>query len=165
MTTSRTLLLAAPAALALLIGAPPALAISTFSDFKCDDPTTADNNLNTAVNVSNVGFTGNHDEKDCKKLCSELQKVCESNAKSREKCIKTDDKAFFSALKDRCKINNPEDKDAEKACEDDVKIDEDECKDDLKAAKDQAKTDCDNAFGKDSTCESDCDIQAFPFFD
>ena len=162
----RVLRLAAPAALALAVAAPSALATSVFSEVKCDFPSSAASDLDFGINFSSVGNTFTYEEKDCEKLCKDLTKLCESNAKIREKCIKTDDKAFFSILKDQCKINFPDDNEARKVCEDDVKQDEDECKDDLKDEKGFGKENCRNAFGKDSTCVDDClDPTSFPFFD
>ena len=164
MTTIRKVLrLAAPAALALVIGAPSALAFSFISEFKCDLPSSAAEDLAGAVEVSNAFFTGGVlDEKECEKLCKDLEQTCNKNASSREKCIKDDDKFFFAAQRDLCKIFN-EEKDAQKACEDDVKADEKECKDDLKLERDAAKGNCDEAFGKDSSCVSACLDGSFPF--
>lgn len=161
---TRVLRLAAPAALAFLIAAPSALAVSPFTEFKCDNPAFAYEDLEDAVFFSALGYTGAYDEKDCKKLCKDLENICKKNAKNREQCVKDDDKAYYSALKDKCKIENS-DKSDRKACQDDVKADEKSDKDDLKELKRAAKDNCREAFGKDSTCVADCGTQSFPFYD
>jgi len=164
ITIQKVLRLAAPAALALLIGAPPAFAISPVAELKCEFPSSAANDLANAVENSNEFFTGFVlDEKECEKLCKDLEQTCGKNASSREKCIKDDDKFFFNAQDDICKAQFSEDKDAEKACRDFWKAEEKDCKDDLKLERDDAKVNCEEQFGKDSSCAEACEVGAFPF--
>ena len=140
--------LAAPAALALLIGAPAALAINEESAGECDLPSDA------AEDIGGPDFFG--DEKICKKVCNELESLCEDVAKNRERCIKDIDKGIFSLGQLEC--DTIEDPDERKACSDFVKDDQKECKDELKADSKAAKDNCKELYGKDSGCETACAV-------
>jgi len=162
-TIQRVLALAAPAALVLSIGASPVLAVTPFGEIKCDPPAGAESDLELAVFNSSAGATGNFEEKDCRKLCGELKKLCDANARSREQCIKADDKAYFGILKDACGINSPDDNEPRKTCEKQLEVDVKQSQHELKELEEDAKDACDDSFGKFSECEAECLDQAFPF--
>ena len=88
--------------------------------------------------------------------------VCDKNAKNYEKCIKEDDKTWFSIQDMLCKANNSN-KEEQKSCKNSVKDVKNSCKDNLKFSKNSAKSECKLFFGKESSCVSECRAGSISF--
>jgi hypothetical protein len=150
----RGFLLAASALLVSVL-ASPALAVSEFSMYKCDEPSTADDDTYDYFN-DNPLSTSNLDDGDCEKLCRELQKICEKNADNRVKCVKADDKFWFT-LQDKLCDANYEDPEDRRSCKNSVKAQRDLCKEELRDEAEDAESDCEDRFGRESSCPGDCE--------
>jgi hypothetical protein len=150
----RGFLLAASPLLVLLL-ASPALAISDFSWYKCDDPSEASDDAYDYF--GDYGFsTSNFEEKDCENLCKEVQKICEKNVDSRVKCIKADDRFWFELLDRRCDLDYADDSESRRNCKNSVKSQKDSCKDELNQEKEDGRDNCEETFGRESSCVGDC---------
>ena len=149
----RALLLAASALLVSVL-ASPALAISEFSMYKCDEPSDADDDTYDYF-ADNPLSTDNLDERDCERLCKDLQKICEKNVANRVKCVKADDKFWFNLQDKLCDLNN-ELSDDRKSCKNSVKAQREFCKEELRSEAEDGDADCENSFGRDSSCPGDC---------
>ena len=149
----RGLLLAASAPLILLL-AGPALAVSEFTTYKCDYPQDASGDTYDYFRDNPLN-TNNLEDNDCERLCRALKDICLKNVRNRVSCARADDRFWFTLQDKLCDANN-EDPEDRRSCKNSVEAQRESDRESLDGARDDGKQNCEQNFGEESSCPSDC---------